>query len=370
MKKLEKTNILKCPSCGYNLVYDPKKRGLSCTHCGYDKPIDNKILNDERLLKEAKIHNTDWSLETRVFECSNCGAKTVFEPTQIAKACPFCSSSNVITVDDLPGMQPSSIIPFDKSEEDINNIYKNWLKKKFFVPTKIKKEIPKGHVHGVYLPCYTFDMDTVSTYTGRLGKYYTRTVGSGKNARTVTEIRYFNIHGVEPYKFDDVLVNAGNKIEQVYLDKVQPFKTNLGFEYKIDYIAGFSAEHYSKDLDQGYEDSKKIVRPLIERNILSNYNYDVVSTLHINTEYDNITYKYVLIPVWFLHYKYKEKEYKVVFNGDTGKLTGKYPISPFKVLLVVMIFLIIISGFLIWFLARQNSSPENPFINDFLTFLY
>ena len=39
-------------------------------------------------------------------------------------------------------------------------------------------------------------IDTLSTYKGRLGKKYTVVVGSGKNTRTETRIRYFSISGV------------------------------------------------------------------------------------------------------------------------------------------------------------------------------
>lgn len=359
-----KTKILKCPSCGANLVYDPDNCGLVCSHCGHKEKIENKIYNDEKLLKEAKIIPNDWQEETRVFKCSNCGASTVFEDNELSKVCPFCSSSNIVPSDSIPGMKPSSILPFSISEEKAKELYRKWMKSKLYAPREIKKNPPQGFLHGVYLPVYTFDMDTNTVYKGRLGKYHTKTVGTGKNTRTVTEIRYFNISGEEFYHFDDIIVNAGNNIDQSSIDSVGPFKSNLGFKYKLDYIAGFSCEHYTKDLDTGYDDSKKKAKKIIERNILNGYNYDVVDYLDLDTTYDNITYKYIMIPIWFLNYKYNNKEYKVILNGDTGRLKGKYPISPLKVSITILIIIfILVTAYFIYKYVTRDKNPYDEFPN-------
>lgn len=359
-----KTNILKCPSCGANLVYDPENCGLVCSHCGHKEKIENKIFNDEQLLKNAKIIPNDWQEETRVFKCSNCGASTVFEDNELSKVCPFCSSSNIVPSDSIPGMKPSSILPFSISEEKAKELYRKWMKSKLYAPREIKKNPPQGFLHGVYLPVYTFDMDTNTVYKGRLGKYHTKTVGTGKNTRTVTEIRYFNISGEEFYHFDDIIVNAGNNIDQSSIDSVGPFKSNLGFKYKLDYIAGFSCEHYTKDLDTGYDDSKKKAKKIIERNILNGYNYDVVDYLDLDTTYDNITYKYIMIPIWFLNYKYNNKEYKVILNGDTGRLKGKYPISPLKVSITILIIIfILVTAYFIYKYVSRDKNPYDEFPN-------
>ena len=37
--------------------------------------------------------------------------------------------------------------------------------------------------------------------------------------------------------------------------------------------------------------------------------------------------RYVLMPVWILNTKYKDKIYTFAMNGQTGKMTGELPIS-------------------------------------------
>ena len=38
--------------------------------------------------------------------------------------------------------------------------------------------------------------------------------------------------------------------------------------------------------------------------------------------------RYVFFPVWILNTKYKDKIYTFAMNGQTGKMTGAFPICP------------------------------------------
>lgn len=40
--------------------------------------------------------------------------------------------------------------------------------------------------------------------------------------------------------------------------------------------------------------------------------------------------RYVFFPVWILNTKYKDKIYTFAMNGQTGKMTGAFPICPKK----------------------------------------
>ena len=55
-------------------------------------------------------------------------------------------------------------------------------------------------------------------------------------------------------------------------------------------------------------------------------------------------YKYVLVPVYVGHYKYKNKLYNFYINGENGRITGKTPVSKLKVFWTVMLVLAIIAG--------------------------
>ena len=90
----------------------------------------------------------------------------------------------------------------------------------------------------------------------------------------------------------------------------------------------------------------------IRNAILSGYNYDVVSYLNVNTTFNNIKYKYVLIPIWIGTYKYSNKSYRFISNGETGKITGKLPVSVVKVSILVLIILAVVAVLMYFILVN------------------
>ena len=80
-------------------------------------------------------------------------------------------------------------------------------------------------------------------------------------------------------------------------------------------------------------------KKVIEKEILSKYSYDIVDYLNVNTTFDEITYKYVILPVWICNYSYNNKKYQFMVNGETGKIVGKAPVSPIKVTAFVFVIL-------------------------------
>lgn len=338
------TNIeeYSCPNCDGTLEFVPDKQQLCCKYCGFEMPIDGKIGDEEYDFLNNNEEENTWNLESKVIHCDNCGANTVIDNSEISFSCPFCGSNSVAKTNELSGIKPHRVVPFKISNDISIQNYSKWLKKKFFVPKNVKKDIPSLKLRGVYLPVWTFDTNTISLYKGRLGKHYTTTVGSGKNRRTVTKTRYFYISGNQKVIFDDLIVSAGSNISQTELNQIAPFNTNDAYLYEKSYLVGFSAEHYTVKLNTGWENSKLIMKKQIETRILSRYSYDVVSYLNVNTTYSDIKYKYVLIPIWIGNYLYKNKTYRFISNGETGKSSGKYPISALRVTLVILTFVILV----------------------------
>ena len=98
------------------------------------------------------------------------------------------------------------------------------------------------------------------------------------------------------------------------------------------------------------ESIKFKLREAIESKIRTEKNADHVKNLKLSTRYYDVTYKYLLLPVWISSYKYKDKVYQFMVNGQTGKVSGKTPISIPKVIITVAG--IIAICVLIWLLAN------------------
>jgi hypothetical protein len=61
-----------------------------------------------------------------------------------------------------------------------------------------------------------------------------------------------------------------------------------------------------------------------------------------NTQYDALTYKHVLLPVWILAYRYGDKPFRVVVNATSGKVHGERPYSAVKIALAVIAGLVLV----------------------------
>lgn len=349
----------KCPSCGSNLVFDPESQSLYCEHCGTKIKIERGETAKELNLidgfdKDGKDNAWDQG-EATVFSCDNCGAKVVLKKGQTAESCPFCGTAHVVKTEELPGLKPNGLLPFAFGLEKAVEYAKNWAKKRFFAPRKFKKSIKTDNVNGVYMPCFTFDSSTYTTYTARLGKNKTRTVGSGKNRRTETYTEWRTVSGKWSARFDDVLVTAGSKFGQNQLDKVSPYETNGGVTYDEKYMLGYMAYHYDRDLEDCWGSAKSVMDAEIKRQALSQYSYDVVGSYTASTTHSGVTYKYVMLPVYLGNYKYAKKFYNFFVNGRTGKVAGKTPVSFWKVLLVVLggIALAALIGYIIYLTSLE-----------------
>ena len=114
--------------------------------------------------------------------------------------------------------------------------------------------------------------------------------------------------------------------------------------YQRDYLAGFSAERNDTSLDDGLVTAKQSMDATIKREALSCYHYDVVGSYNADTTYSDIGFHYSLVPIWMFGCKHKDKMYRYIVNGRTGRSYGKYPISAGKVCSIVFAVLAFIAA--------------------------
>ncbi len=339
----KETSYAKCPSCGANMTFNPLTQTLKCDHCGTIKDFSKSKSVKELDILDSLKERENWDKESSVYRCDNCGMVVVLDPHEVAKKCPSCGTSHIVKSTELAGLKPNAVYPFTLTKEEGLSRAKLWAKKRFFAPKSFKKSLVAENVQGVYEPCFTFDSCTYSYYEGRIGKRHTRVVGSGKNKRTETYIVWRRISGSFAYNFDDVLINATSSYNQKDLNKLQPFNYDTISVYEKEFLFGFMARRHEKSVNDSWEEAKDVMDVELKRRILNQYDHDVVDYINISTSHEKVTYKYVLLPVYNLVFNYKNKPYKVFVNGNTGKTTGKTPISALKVgILVISILAIII----------------------------
>ena len=349
-------DVMKCPACGANMVYDSERGKLYCEHCETVVEVRSKT-SEEQDFERLLARTNEWGAETHVFRCENCGAQEVLADGEIAKQCPFCGTTNIVQTEELPGLKPNAVVPFAVPKDDAVKRVKNWARKKLFAPRRFRKGANPENVNGMYMPAFSFDTSADAWYSGVLGKYRYRT--RRVNGRTVQE-RYlvtFPIRGSYSAFFDDVLIQASDKIGQKSLNDLQPFDTNQSKEYRQEYLSGYTAGQYTKDGLACWEDAKEVIRARLKASVLSRYTYDTVVSFNIDFRCRNTTYKYLLLPVYVGHCSWKKKLYNFFVSGHNGKVTGKAPVSPLKVGITVFCGLAVVVGLVFLYLWLNGPWP-------------
>lgn len=348
------TDHKKCPACGGNMVFDPDSQMLYCSYCGTKQGLTKNITAQELSMLDGLSEKRNWGEnESVVFSCSNCGAKVVLPINETATNCPFCGTAHVKKSEELAGLKPNGVLPFSFNIDKAIEYCKAWVKRRIFAPRKFKKNLGIQNLKGVYAPCFSFDSKTESFYSGRIGVRHTRVVGSGKNRRVETYIVWRTISGSYYYNFDDILITAGKKFDQNKLEKLQPYESNTAKQFDESYLLGFMAYHYDTDLADCWGLAKNKIDACIRKGILSQYSYDVVDFVNVSTTHSRVTYKYVMLPVYVGNFTYRKKLFNFYVNGNSGKVTGKTPKSPWRILFAVLLGLGIACGIglLVYFLG-------------------
>jgi len=365
-----------CPGCGGRAVFDPESQNLKCSYCGNESPIEKIIEQPQEYdINEAPSDDQkDWGVSVRVIRCQGCGAETVLEENATAELCAFCGSPHVLDDQSEAGIAPESAIPFQTTQPQAVSSFRKWLKRRWFAPGKAKRMATLGKIAGVYLPHWTYDANTSSVYTGQAGHHYyvTVPVTVTRDGKQVTEMRqeqrtrWSPTSGIVNNDFDDVLVAGSRRLEEQLLSRVRPYDLQKLCRYQAGFLSGFISEKPSVSLKEGWgtaqEEIAAAMRDLARDDILSRADEAQVTSLR--SEHRNVRYKLTLLPMWLSSFTYNGKAFHVLINGQTGKAGGQAPVSPWRVLIAVLISLALI-GVLYLLFAQGDGQDAARYISNF-----
>jgi DNA-directed RNA polymerase subunit RPC12/RpoP len=359
----EEEHRFPCDKCGADLRFDADKGELICDFCGFSKPIEGHggqvtAIREldftaalEARLPEAEIE------ETRVVACPNCGAQVTLADATQATECPFCATPVVVGTGTHRHIKPKGLLPFAVDEGAARKAMNDWLGRLWFAPGGLQQYARKGRkMNGIYVPYWTFDADTKSSYSGERGTVYytTRTVTRNGQQHTIREqhVRWSPKSGRVARFFDDVLVLASKSLPKRYTDALEPWDLAHLEPYRPEYLAGYSAEGYTVELKDGYDQARVHMDAVILRDVKFDIGGDRQRVHHIETAIKDVTFKHILLPVWLAAYKYRGKTYRFVVNGRSGKVQGERPWSGWKIAFALIALAIV--GGVIGYFAAQN----------------
>jgi DNA-directed RNA polymerase subunit RPC12/RpoP len=363
-----------CPQCGARLDFHPGSRTLTCPYCGHRVEIapDSKGVQEkpfEVYLKSRQAGARVLEGKTSQVTCQACGAITLLDDKLATDRCPYCGSFLENKPEAARSMlEPEGVLPFRIDQKKAVEAFSAWLKSLWFAPNMLRHFANLGQLTGVYVPFWTFDSMTYSSYRGERGDNYqvretyteteTYTDSDGQTrtrpvtrTRTVTHTRWTAVWGEVDHFFDDVLVCASKGLPAHYARRITPDELRDLEAFNADFLSGFKTERYALDPEEGFTQAKAImdgeIRELCRRDIGGDHQR--ISSVH--TQHVGVTFKYVLLPVWLASYRYYDKPFRVVVNGRTGEVTGDRPWSVAKIVGLILLILALAAG--IFFLVRH-----------------
>lgn len=264
--------------------------------------------------------------------------------------CPYCSSPLIeMNAHEERYINPSYLMPFKIPKQNVNQILSRWVNGLYFAPNKLKRAaISPENFHGIYMPFWTYDAQAHVSYTGQRGTYYTVTVGSGKNRRTETRVRWNYASGSFKQMFDDVLISGSRVLDSSLLSGVSGWSLKGIIKYNRSYLAGFITEKYQVDLKEGFALAKQEIDEGIKYSVKRDIGGDQQRISSIDSRLTDVTFKHILLPIYISAFRYKGKLYSFYVNGQTGTISGNRPYSAIKIAFAVIAGIALFAAF--WYI--------------------
>jgi DNA-directed RNA polymerase subunit RPC12/RpoP len=351
-----------CPGCGAQFEYAPGSEALVCPYCERVTrvPTSEEDIREldfrEHLDRAGEEQQTSEGLSVK---CGACGAESSFEPNVTADCCPFCGTHIVATARSSRLIKPKSLLPFKVTREEAARAFKSWLKGLWFAPNALKREVKRTDaITGVYIPYWTYDCKALSYYRGQRGKDYfvNRPVRVRRGGRMVTvqkrvrRTRWYPAEGWVSNSFDDVLLLASTSLPDEKTRQLEPWDLDGLVPYADEYLSGFRTESYQIDAAQGFEQAKAVMDVTIRDSARRDIGGDHQRIQSIKTQYDRITFKHLLLPIWISAYRFRDEVYRFLVNGRTGEVQSERPWSWLKILAAALAGAALVGG-LVWALG-------------------
>jgi len=325
----------KCPNCGGSLHFGEDNQQMRCPYC--DSLFDVDTIVDHNANLESGESAPEWEesqtaplsqedqVQLRSYICPACGGEILTEQTTAATFCPYCENPAILPGQVSGGLKPDGVIPFKKTRDDAKNAFLELCKGKPLLPKFFAQEHRVEKISGMYVPFWLYDCGTDFQGHYRATKVHTWSDRDYIYTRT----RYYHLVRGADSEFTCIPMDASRKMDNAIMESIEPFDFSQIVDFETAYLSGFLADKYDVESAEGHDRVKQRVSASMNT-MISNTILGYTTVLPINTRLNvkHGTARYVLLPVWMLHTKYKDKTYVFAMNGQTGKITGTFPICP------------------------------------------
>jgi DNA-directed RNA polymerase subunit RPC12/RpoP len=348
-----------CSNCGANVEFAPGTTVLKCPYCGAETQLapTGAQVREHSFAEFAGLPRKPVAaVAAYTFTCRGCGAVT--ESDKISDRCQFCGAPLVADTESSEMVAPEAVLPFGIDRATLREALRKWASSRWFAPNGLKKVTEAESSHSTYLPHWTYDARTVSQYVGQRGEHYWETETYTENGETKTrevrKTRWYPASGVVARDFDDLLVTGTTRVAPKHLDKLEPWPLPDSQPYRPEYLAGHETLRYDVEPESGLDTAKSRMAPVIEGDCRQDIGGDEQRVQSVSTDYNDVTFKLMLLPVWIACYLHAGKTYNILVNGRTAEVAGERPYSAAKIAAAVLVALLVIAAIVVLIVLNKH----------------
>ena len=326
----------KCPSCGAGLRFAGDIQQLTCEYCDTTFEVDAVIAyNESQQARQEETFEWDvsgggqWTSQeqesVRVFLCPSCGGEILTDENTAASFCPYCDNPTILPGRLSGGLKPDAVLPFQTTKEDAQAAFLKLCKGKPLLPKEFTSQQRLEKITGMYVPFWLYDCgaDFEGSYKA------TRIRRWSDSMYNYTKTDHFLLRRDASARFDGIPMDGSRKMEDAFMESIEPFDYSRMVAFDTAYLTGYLADKY----DVPWEEGKERIRQRVDRSMedqlqptLLGYATAIPTARNLRISHSRA--RYVLLPVWLLNTRYKDKVYTFAMNGQTGRMTGAFPICP------------------------------------------
>lgn len=324
----------KCPACGAPILYKPNLKKWKCDYCKSEFTLEemkkyNNASNEKNNIKEeVKTEKQKEKDNTNYYEynCKDCGAKIIADENTAATFCVYCGNTAILKEKLSGKFAPDMIIPFKNEKEKAIEAFKSLNKGRPLMPNFFNDEKNIEKIKGVYIPFWLYDVKVNGELDATSTTSTTWTVGDTVYTKTDT----YRLEREGEMSFNKIPVDGSTRFDNDIMNTIEPFNYSELEEYNHAYLSGFLAEKYDVDEETSFKDAEERSLNSARDTIKDDMGMGIKTIVNDTLASTKLLTKYVLLPVWMINVKYKDKFYTFAMNGQTGEFVGNIPVDKKK----------------------------------------
>ena len=301
--------IITCPVCHTQI----EEGDLFCENCGRESP------------HRGGTRPPRTRIATHHFQCAPCGASMSYDASSGALTCPFCGSKRLNAKADSRVLDPERVVPFVFDQKDATDQLRAWLGRGFWRPGDLARQAMVVEMRPVYVPYWVF--------CAKIRTYWT---ADSNDLPTFSRGQWRPLFGEHQASYDNLLVGASGALSDYETRALTPFRIDEGLPRDQVDLESVTVEQFAVPR----KTAGQLARTGLESLELAACQLLVPGRCRnakVNPRIEGLSGEPVLLPVWIMAYRYRQRVFRFLVNGQTGQATGQAPRSVLKIAAAVAI---------------------------------